>query len=131
MHGQGGELSTKIINNKNRKEFYLNQTSPEVSFPDYSGKTAPEKQGFPHSFLSCQNKEHEISNMTGVHSFKVSEETGEHVHSKAVWPWCLGREAHLQRRTSMSVMGRRGAFILSSRRHSKQSGKYSFFFPQW
>ena len=55
--GCGGKLSTKIINNKNRKEFYLNRTSPEVSFPDYPGKTAPEKQGFQHSFL-CQNKEH-------------------------------------------------------------------------
>ena len=28
----------------------------------------------------------------------------------------------------MSVMGRWGAFILSSRRHSKQSAKYCFFF---
>ena len=66
MHGQGGKLSTKII--KNRKEFYLNQTSPEVSFPDYSGKTAPEKQGFPQFFILSEQR---TLNKSGLHFFQV------------------------------------------------------------
>ena len=51
------------FNNKNRKEFYLSQTegySLEASFPD-NWVTASEKQRFQHSFMSCQNKGHQIS----------------------------------------------------------------------
>ena len=51
------------FNNRERKELYLNQTkgySLEASFSD-NGVTASEKQGFQHSFMSCQNKEHQIS----------------------------------------------------------------------
>ena len=51
------------FNNRKRKEFYLSQTkgySLEASFLD-NWVTVSEKQGFQHSFMSCQNKEHQIS----------------------------------------------------------------------
>lgn len=68
MHGQGGKLSTKII--KNRKEFYLNQTSPEVSFPDYSGKkNCSRKARFPAQFFILS--EQRTLNKSGLHFFQV------------------------------------------------------------
>ena len=67
MHGQGGELSTKIINNKNRKEFYLNQTEDYNLGNNLSVmlRSCAGEAWFHHSFISFQNKEPSNRNMQG------------------------------------------------------------------
>lgn len=82
MHGQGGKLSTKII--KNRKEFYLNQTSPEVSFPDYSGKKKLlQKSKVSRTvFYLVRTKNVKQVGVTFFSSFKKKEQTSMYTMSQ-------------------------------------------------
>ena len=72
--------------------------------PRFLWETALGKHGFQHSFISCQNKEHQTSQEYIRLSFqKQKKTTDQYVHSESVWPWHLGRELYCWRRTSIGV----------------------------
>ena len=75
--------------------------------PNTEELTAPEKYGFQHSFMSCQNKEHQTSQEYIRLSFqKQKKTTDQHVHSESVWPLHQGRVSYHGRRSSTGVPGR-------------------------
>ena len=49
------------------------------------------------------SSEQRTLNMPGMHSFKVSKNTDQHIHSESLWLWHLGRESYHQRNTSIDV----------------------------
>ena len=51
--------------------------------------------------------EQRISNKSsGIHSFNLKKKADQHLHSKLVWSWHLGRESYHQRSSSIGVLGR-------------------------
>ena len=58
--------------------------------------------------------EQRTPNKSGIHSFKVSRKTDQHVHSVSVRTWPLKRASYHGRRTSAGVQeGRHSIFIFN------------------
>ena len=71
-----------MITNKNRKEFYLSQTSPEAHFPDYSEKLLWRSRVFSPVLYLIRTKNIKQVRVTFLQGFKKKKKTSAYIASQ-------------------------------------------------